>query len=202
MQVAVLGAGGKAGSELVKELRNRGHAVIAVGRNAEKLPSGDGITARVADCSEVSAMAEAVAGADAVISALHFDIPAATFVAAMKAAGVPRLIITGGAASLYNGEGVMIYDTPGFPDFLKPIVKPAIDFLNDIRAETELNWTFFSPAMVYFEGPKTGTFRLGTDEMLFDDKGESKISYADSAIAMVDELEQGNHPRGRFTAAY
>lgn len=202
MQVAVLGASGKAGSELTRELLAREHSVIAVGRTAETLPSGEGITQRVSDMADANAMAEAVKGADAVISALHFNIPASTFVAALKQAGVNRLIVTGGAASLYNDEGVMIYDTPGFPDFLKPIVKPAIDFLDDLRQEQDLNWTFFSPAMNYVVGDRMGEFRLGKEQMLFDANGESKISYADSAIAMVDELEQENNPRGRFTAAY
>lgn len=202
MHVAVLGASGKAGSELTKELLARGHTVIAVGRTADTLPAGEGITQKVADMSSADAMAEAVQGADAVISALHFNIPADTFTAALKQAGVRRVIFTGGAASLYNAEGTMIYDTPGFPDFLKPIVRPAVDFLQDLRGEKELDWTFFSPAMTYFVGDRTGTFRTGTDQMIFDDNGESKISYADSAIAMVDELEQGNHIQGRFTAAY
>lgn len=202
MKVAVLGASGKAGSELTKELVARGHSVVAIGRTAETLPSGAGIEQKVANVSDAGALAEAVKGTDAVISAIHFDVPASTLVSGLKQGGVNRLIVTGGAASLYNAEGTMIFDTPGFPDFLKPIVKPAIDFLNDLRGEKDLNWTFFSPAMTYFVGDRTGTFRTGKDEMLFDANGESKISYADSAIAMVDELELGNHPRGRFTAAY
>lgn len=202
MQVAVLGASGKAGSELTKELIARGHSVVAVGRTEETLPQGDGVTRKVADMSDADAMAEAVKGCDAVISALHFNVPADTFVTALKKAGVRRVIFTGGAASLFNAEGTMIYDTPGFPDFLKPIVKPAIDFLADLRGEQELEWTFFSPAMTYFVGDRTGSFRTGTEQMIFDENGESKISYADSAIAMVDELEQGNHIRSRFTAAY
>lgn len=202
MKVAVLGASGKAGSELTKELVARGHSVVAIGRTAETLPAGAGIEQKVADVSDAGALAEAVKGTDAVISAIHFDVPASTLVNGVKQGGVNRLIVTGGAASLYNAEGTMIYDTPGFPDFLKPIVKPAIDFLDDLRGEKDLNWTFFSPAMTYFVGDRTGTFRTGRDEMLFDANGESKISYADSAIAMVDELEQGNHVQGRFTAAY
>lgn len=202
MKVAVLGASGKAGSELTKELVARGHSVVAIGRTAETLPSGAGIEQKVANVSDAGALAEAVKGTDAVISAIHFDVPASTLLNGLKQGGVNRLIVTGGAASLYNAEGTMIFDTPGFPDFLKPIVKPAIDFLEDLRGEKDLNWTFFSPAMTYFVGDRTGTFRTGKDEMLFDANGESKISYADSAIAMVDELEQGNHPRGRFTAAY
>lgn len=202
MKVAVLGAGGKAGKELVSELVSRGHQVVAIGRTAEKLPTGDGITTQVADLSEQAALAKAVSGADAVISALTFQVPAATIIDALKQAGVGRLIVTGGAASLDNGKGVRVFDSPEFPEFLKPLVVGGIHFLDALRAEKELNWSFFSPAMVFFEGPRVGSFRLGTETMVFDEAGESKISYADGAIAMVDELEQGNNPRGRWTAAY
>ena len=202
MQVAVLGAGGKAGKELVKELLSRGHSVIAVGRNAQKLPSGDGVETRVADASDPATLAAAVTGADAVISALQFDVPAATILSAVKQAGVDRLIVTGGAASLDNGKGVRVFDSPEFPEFLRPLVIGGVHFLDALREEKDVNWSFFSPAMTFFEGPREGSFRLGKDTMVFNEAGESKISYADGAIAMVDELEQGNNPRGRWTAAY
>ncbi len=202
MKVAVLGAGGKAGKELVKELGARGHQVIAVGRTAEKLPSGDGVEQRVSDLSDQAALAASVSGADAVISALTFQVPASTIIGGLKQAGVERLIVTGGAASLDNGKGVRVFDSAEFPEFLKPLVIGGIHFLDALRAENDLNWSFFSPAMTFFEGPRVGAFRLGDEVMVFDAAGESKISYADGAIAMVDELEQENHPRGRWTAAY
>jgi len=202
MQVAVLGAGGKAGKELTAELLRRGHSVIAIGRNAETLPSGDGVEQRVADASDPAALAGTVNGADAVISALKFDVPASTIISALKQAGVSRLIVTGGAASLDNGKGVRVFDAPEFPEFLKPLVVGGIHFLDSLREEQELNWSFFSPALMFVEGPRVGSFRLGKDVMVFNEAGESKISYADGAIAMVDELEQGNNPRGRWTAAY
>jgi len=202
MQVAVLGAGGKAGKELVKELLGRGHSVIAVGRTAEKLPTDDGVEQRVADVADPAALAAAVAGADAVISALTFQVPAETILSGLKQAGVNRLIVTGGAASLDNGKGVRVFDSPEFPEFLRPLVIGGVHFLDALREEKDVNWSFFSPAMTFFEGPRVGSFRLGKDTMVFDDAGESKISYADGAIAMVDELEQGNNPRGRWTAAY
>jgi len=202
MQVAVLGAGGKAGKELTAELLRRGHSVIAIGRNAEKLPVAEGVEQRVADVSDPAALAGAVTGADAVISALQFDVPAATIISGLKQAGVNRLIVTGGAASLDNGKGVRVFDAPEFPEFLRPLVIGAIHFLDALREEKELNWSFFSPAMMFVEGPRLGSFRTGGDVMVFNEAGESKISYADGAIAMVDELEQGNHPRARWTAAY
>jgi len=202
MKVAVLGAGGKAGSELVKELVSRGHSVRAIGRTEASLPTGTNIEVRTGDVSSADSLAELVRGCDAVISAVHFDIPAATFQEGLKKAEVDRVIFTGGAASLKNPDGQQVYDSPHFPDFLKPIVKPAIDFLDDLRGEKDLNWTFFSPAMNFVVGERRGAFRLGKDEMVYDAEGKSEISYADAAIAMVDELEQENNPRGRFTAAY
>jgi putative NADH-flavin reductase len=204
MKVAVLGASGKGGSQITNELVSRGHQVVAIARNPEKLPTGDGITPVQGDASDAGALAKQVAGTDAVISAVHFNIPASTLLSAVKQAGVDRLLIMGGAASLKNADGVRLYDSPGFPENIKPIVKPAIDFLDDLKAEHDVDWTFFSPAMVIFEGERKGpgSFKLGQDNLVTDANGESKISYADYAIAMVDELEQHNHSRSRFTAAY
>ncbi len=204
MHVAVLGAGGKGGSEITKELAARGHQVTAISRTPEKIPSGEGITAVQGDASDAAALPGLIAGADAVISALHFDVPAATLLGAVKQAGVGRLLVMGGAASLKNADGVRVYDSEGFPEFLKPIVKGGIDFLDDLRNESETDWTFFSPAMTIFEGPRQGpgSFRIDGDNLVTDDAGESKISYADYAIAMVDELENHNYSRARFTVGY
>ena len=204
MKVAVIGASGKGGSQITKELLSRGHEVVAIARHAEKLPAGEGITDRPGDASHVDELAGLIGDVDAVISAIHFDVPASTLLSAVKQAGVNRLLVMGGAASLKNADGVRLFDSPGFPDNLKPIVKPGIDFLDALREESEVDWTFFSPAMVIFEGPRQGpgSFRLGKDDLVTDANGESKISYADYAIAMVDELEQHNNSRSRFTVGY
>jgi putative NADH-flavin reductase len=204
MKVAVLGAGGKGGSQITQELTSRGHEVVAIGRNPEKLPSGPGITAKQGDASDADALAGLIAGSDAVISALHFDIPSSTLLGAVKKAGVDRLLVMGGAASLNTADGTRLYDSPHFPEFLKPLVKPAIDFLDDLKKDSDTDWTFFSPAQNIFEGERKGpgSFRLGQDNLVTDDKGESNISYADYAIAMVDELEQHNNSRSRFTVGY
>lgn len=204
MKVAVLGAGGKGGSEIAKELASRGHEVVAISRTVAKIPSGAGITPVEGDASDADTLAGQIAGVDAVISALHFDIPSATLLGAAKKAGVNRLLVMGGAASLNLPDGTRLFDSPHFPDFLKPIVKPAIDFLDELKAENEVDWTFFSPAQNIFEGERKGpgSFRLGKDDLVTDDKGESNISYADYAIAMVDELEQHNNSRSRFTVGY
>jgi putative NADH-flavin reductase len=129
-------------------------------------------------------------------------VPADRLLSALKKAGVNRLLVTGGAASLEVGPGKRLYDTPDFPAAWKEIAGAGIAFLDALRGEAEIDWTFFSPAALIFEGPRTGQFRIGGDRLIVDQAGESRISFADYAIAMVDELEQHKNSRRRFTAAY
>lgn len=202
MKVAVLGASGRAGSEITRELAGRGHTVIAIARKTDAIPVAPGVTATGGDASDAAALAPLIKGSDAVISALHHTITAGTLLSALKIAGVPRLLVTGGAGSLEVAPGVRLIDTPAFPDEFKPYAVPGIAFLDDLRHETRIDWTFFSPAAFIEEGPRLGVFRTGGDQLITDDRGESRISFADYAIAMVDELEQHKHSRARFTAAY
>ena len=160
------------------------------------------MTAVQGDASDPAALTEILRGADAVVSALHFDVPADTLLKAVKDAGVARLLVTGGAASLEVAPGVRLLDTPEFPAEWKPYAEGGVVFLDRLRAEQNVDWTFFSPAAVIEETPRLGHYRLGGDQLVVDDKGESRISFADYAIAMVDELEQHRHSRRRFTAAY
>ena len=202
IKLAVLGASGRAGSEITKELASRGHSVLAIARKPEAIPTGAGVMAVQGDASDADALADLIRGSDVVVSALHFDVPAETLLAALKTAGVPRLLVTGGAASLEVAPGVRLIDTPEFPEEWKVFAQGGIAFLDALRSETDIDWTFFSPAAVIEEGPRLDYFRLGTDQLVTDDKGESRISFADYAIAMVDEVEQPRHSRARFTAAY
>ncbi|KRC81869.1 NAD(P)-dependent oxidoreductase [Sphingomonas sp. Root241] len=202
MKVAVLGASGRAGSEITRELAARGHEVIAIARKPKAIPQLPGVTPSAGDAASPAALAGLIRGTDAVISALHSDVPAATLLAALREAGVPRLLVTGGAASLEVAPGRRVIDDPAFPEEWKGAALGGIAFLEALRAETEIDWTFFSPAALIFEGPRLGTYRRGTDQLVTDANGESKISFADYAIAMVDELEQHRHSRARFTAAY
>lgn len=202
MKIAVLGASGRAGSQIVQELARRGHTVTAVARHSERIPAADGVTAVAADASDAAALPALLKGHDAVISALHFDIPAAALLRALKQAGVPRLLVTGGAASLEVAPGKRVIDTPDFPEAWKAMAQTGITFLDALRGETEIDWTFFSPAAFLVEGPRLGRYRTDGDTLVTDDAGESRISFADYAIAMVDELEQHKHSRSRFTAAY
>lgn len=202
MKVAVLGASGRAGSEIARELSARGHQVLAIARKPEAIPQLPGVIAKAGDASDPATLADLIRPADAVISALHFDVSADTLLSALKQAGVPRLLVTGGAASLEAAPGIRVIDTPDFPAEWKDLALGGIAFLDALRDETEIDWTYFSPAALLFEGPRRGTYRTGTDQLLTDANGESQISFADYAIAMVDELEQHRHSRARFTAAY
>ena len=123
-------------------------------------------------------------------------------IGAVKKAGVKRLLVVGGAGSLEVSPGVQLVDTPDFPEAYKPEALAGRDFLNVLRGERELDWTFLSPSALFVPGERTGKFRLGTDRLLVDAKGESKISMEDYAIALVDELETPRHSRQRFTVGY
>lgn len=202
MNIVVLGASGRAGSEITRELAARGHAVTAIARKPEAIPALDGVKAVAGDASDPAALGPLIQGADAVISALHHDVIAETLLTALRTAGVPRLLVTGGAGSLEVAPGVRLIDTPAFPAEFKPYAVPGVAFLDYLREVTDIDWTFFSPAALIEEGPRLGRFRTGGDQLIVDDKGESRISFADYAIAMVDELEQHRHSRARFTAAY
>jgi putative NADH-flavin reductase len=202
MNIVVLGASGRAGSEITREAAARGHTVTAIARKPGAIPTADGVTAVAGDASDATALAPLLKGADAVISALHHDIPAATLLKALRTAGVPRLLVTGGASSLEVAPGVKLIDTPDFPEEWKVFARNGIVFLDDLRGETDIDWTYFSPAALIEETPRLGAFRTGTDQLIVDENGESRIGFADYAIAMIDELEKPQHSRARFTAAY
>jgi len=202
MKIAVLGASGRAGSEITREAAARGHQVLAIARNPQAIPAAEGVVAVAGDASDAQALAALVAGNDAVISALHFDVSAQTLLDALRTAGVSRLLVTGGAASLEVAPGTRLIDTPEFPEEWKAFAMGGITFLDALRQVDDIDWTFFSPAALIFEGPRTGTYRAGGDQLVTDEAGESRISFADYAIAMVDELEAHKHSRARFTAAY
>lgn len=202
MDVAVLGASGNAGSEITRELARRGHSVRAIARKPDAIPDLPGVTAIAGDANDPHALASLIAGSDAVISALHFDVTADTLLAALRQAQVGRLLVTGGAASLQVSPGKRLIDSPDFPAAWRDVAMGGIAFLDALRPVEDIDWTFFSPAALIEPGERTGRFRLGTDTLVTDDAGVSRISFADFAIAMVDELEAHRHPRARFTAAY
>lgn len=202
MKVAVIGGSGRAGGRIVEELARRGHQVTALARDPDKAPKLEGVTAKAADLHDGKVMAEALRGHDVVVSALRFlDATPAEVIGVVKASGVPRYLVVGGASSLIAG-GQRLFDSPHFPEVAKPEAGAGIAFLDALKAEPELDWTFLSPAMIFDGYDRTGAFRLGGDDLLTAADGKSSISFPDFAIAMADEIETPKHRRKRFTVGY
>ena len=203
MKVALIGASGNVGSRILAELLVRRHEVTGIVRHPEKLRPHVGLTVKRGDVNDESKLAQILAGHAAVISSVKFQsIEPRSLIEAVKKAGVKRLLVVGGAGSLEVSPGVQLVDTPDFPEAYKPEALAGRDFLNVLRREWDLDWTFLSPSALFVPGERTGKFRLGTDRLLVGSGGESKISMEDYAIALVDELETPRHPRQRFTLGY
>ncbi|CAO3436887.1 NAD(P)-dependent oxidoreductase [Azospirillum doebereinerae] len=203
MNVALLGATGNAGSRILTELLARGHRVTAIARDPASLTARDGLTVKAGDVNDAAALAALLPGHDAVISSTRFQsTDPRALLAALKTAGVPRLLMVGGAGSLEVAPGVALIDTPQFPEAYKAEASAGRDALTLLRGEDTLDWTFLSPSALFAPGERTGTFRLGTDALLVDGAGNSHISMEDYAIALVDELETPRHSRRRFTIGY
>lgn len=208
MKVVLFGASGMIGSRILQELVARGHEVTAVARNTSRIaePKAKAVKGDVLDPKSILATAR---GADAVISAYappHEDVSKALEVTknllhALPEAGVMRLLMVGGAGSLEVAPGLQLVDAPNFPEEWKNVALAHRDVLNLMKT-ADLDWTYLSPAAMIQPGHRTGKFRLGKDSLVTDDKGESRISAEDYAVAMVDELEKPQHIRQRFTLAY
>lgn len=203
MKIALIGITGNVGTRLSAELINRGHQVTGIARNPDSLSSKEGLTLRKGDIQHDAELAAILAGHDAVIhSAPFINTNAQKVIDTTKSAGVPRLLVVGGAGSLEVAPGVTLVSTPEFPEIYKQEALAGLEFLNALRAEHDLNWTFLSPSAFFVPGERTNQFRLGTDQLLVAANGESKISMEDYSIALVDELEAPAHPKKRFTVGY
>lgn len=215
MKVSVIGASGFVGAAIVEELLNRGHVVTAIARDITKIKIGnDQLEVKAADVFDTAALSEVLLGTDVVISAYNagwtnpnlyqdFIAGSESIQQAAKTADVKRLIVIGGAGSL-TIDGHQLVDGPNFPAEYKAGATAARDYLNIIKKETALDWTFFSPAIEMHHGidtGRTGQYRLGTDSPVFKD-GRSVLSVEDLAVVIVDEVEHHKHSRQRFTAAY
>lgn len=209
MNVVLYGSTGKAGSRILMELVSRGHRVTAIARNPARLQGITGISTKKDDLSDTSKVAEAIEGADAVISAYGpppdntEEIVNVTqrLVDAVKQAGRPRLLVVGGAGGLNVAPGVSLLDSGYLPDAYKPIAKSHVRALNVLRA-SDIDWTYLAPAAYFEPGERTGKFRLGKDELIANEKQESRISMEDYAIALVNELEKPEHRQRRFSVGY
>ena len=213
MRIALIGATGFVGSAILSELLSRGHEVTALARDPAKVAPQARLTAVQADVQQAGQVAKAVRGHDAVVSAfnagwgnpnLHDDFIAGSraITEGTKAADVPRLLVVGGAGSLYVAPGVQLVDTPEFPAEWKVGAGAAREALGLLQTEKDLDWTFVSPPALLHPGERTGVFRTGGDDLLMGASGPADISTADLAVAIVDEIEAPRHVRRRFTVGY
>lgn len=203
MNVAIIGAAGRAGSRIQAELLRRGHSVTAIVRNPAKVAAAPGLTVKAGDANNAETLAPLLAGHDAVVSAVMFlDSNAESLIGAAKASGVPRYLVVGGAGSLEVAPGMRVLDLPEFPEIYKAEATKGAEFLDRLKTEPTLNWTFLSPSAEFVLGERTAKFRVGSDSLLADETGRSWISYEDFAVALVDEIETPKHERKRFTVGY
>ncbi|GGP24749.1 NAD(P)-dependent oxidoreductase [Silvimonas amylolytica] len=204
MKIAIIGVTGRAGSRIAEEACRRGHSVTGIVRNPQEAPTPEGcVSLAKGDATQPEQLAPLLKGHDVVISAAHFrTLKAAPLLQAVKDAGVPRLIVVGGAASLEVAPGKIVLDDPNFPEAYKVEAVPGKQFLDDLREEKGVLWTFMSPPAEFAPGQRTGKFRVGKDQLMVDANGRSHISMEDYAIALVDELENPQHTQTRFTVGY
>jgi putative NADH-flavin reductase len=203
MKIAVVGASGNAGSRIVTELASRGHIVTAIARHPEKITARANITAKQGDAMDQDGLTRLFAGHDEAISSVHFlDSDPARLIGAISESKVGRYLVVGGAGSLEVAPGVRLVTTPGFPVVYKAEAEKGGAFLDLLRQQKELNWTFLSPSALFTAGERTGKFRLGTDQLLTASDGKSWISFEDFAVALADEIERPAHIRRRFTVGY
>lgn len=209
MHIALYGATGKSGSRILTELLSRGHQVTAIVRNPAKLSAQPGLTVVEGDVSSASTIAAKIKGVDAVVSA-YGPPPDDTdqllpvtehFIEAVREAGTPRFIVVGGAGSLEVAPGVTVIESGHIPAEWLPIAVSHAKVLKLLQKST-INWTYFSPAGFFVPGERTGKFRLGTNQLIANEQGDSRISLEDYAIALVGELEKPQHERARFTIGY
>jgi putative NADH-flavin reductase len=214
-KIVLIGASGFVGSAILKEALDRGHNVTAVVRHPEKIKTlHKNLVVKQGDVSLSDTVTEVCKGADAVISAYNPgwqnpDIAEVTtrvyksILTGVRKAGIKRLMVVGGAGSLFVSHGIRLMDAGVMPEFILPAVKALADvYLKDLMAEKNIDWVFFSPAGNLEPGLRTGKFRIGKDDLIVNEAGESKISVEDYAVAMIDELEKPAHHRERFTIGY
>lgn len=202
MKVALIGASGRVGSRILAELSRRGHATTGIARHPEKIVAAPGVVARKGDVFDGDGLAALLKGRDAVISAAPFAASdPRILIEAVRASGAGRYLVVGGAGSLEVVPGVTLVSTPEFPPAYKTEATKGSEFLDLLRREKNLDWTFLSPSALFFDGARTGKFRLGKDQLLTNEEGSS-ISFEDYAVALVDELEMPAHSRERFTVGY
>lgn len=201
--IALIGATGNVGSRILTEALSRSHAVTALTRDASKMKPRAGMTVRQASTTDVTNLAAVLAGHAVVVASVKWnEANIRDVLDAVRRSGVKRALFVVGAGSLIRADGRTHLDHMADRGVQPPTSKPASLALAELRKVTDLDWTAISPPASIRPGERTGEFRLGGDQLLEDDEGQSQISFEDFAIAIVDEIEKPKHSRQRFTAAY
>jgi putative NADH-flavin reductase len=211
MQISVLGATGRIGRRIVDEALRRKHTVTAVARGPSPENAEGRVTPKKADVTEPSELEAVIQAHDAVVSAVGpapgtavsmvVDTTRALAAAAMRTR-VKRLVIVGGAGSLAVEPGLELLHTPDFPKEFRDIALAHREALEIWRRVKELDWTYVSPAASIEPGARTGKYRVGHNDLLIDEAGQSRISMEDFAVAVLDEVENNSHVRERINVAY
>ncbi|MBB3131573.1 hypothetical protein FHS19_006296 [Paenibacillus rhizosphaerae] len=206
MNIGVIGASGKAGQLIVEEALNRGHQVTAIVRDAGRVTGNVSVLEK--DVFDLTS--EDVKPFDVVVNAFgakpgdeHLHVEAGrSLISALKEAPSTRLIVVGGAGSLFVDEALStrVMDTPDFPKEYFATASNQGKNLEDLQQSSGIQWTFISPSAFFDpEGARTGSYQAGKDQLLVNSAGSSYISYADYAIAVLDEIEHPQHRNERFT---
>lgn len=213
MKIAIIGATGFVGSAILNELADRKHEITAIARTPKDTANASWVAS---DIFNVEALAEILKGHDTIINAYNpgwtnpniyddFLAGSKAIQEAVKKSGVKRFITIGGAGSLFVAPDLQAVDTPDFPKEIYPGANAARHYLNIIKEEKELDWAFFSPAFEMHAGTKTGRtgkYRLGLENPVFNDEQRSILSVEDLAVVIADEVETPKHHQVRFTAGY
>jgi uncharacterized protein len=203
MNIVLAGATGNIGSRILDEALSRGHRVTGITRDPAKLPERNGLQTKKGSTGDVAAFADLLKGHDAAILSVKWnENDVHQVLDALRKAGVKRALFVVGAGSLLRKDGRTHFDYMAERGIQPPTSKPAALALVEMQKVTDLDWTAISPPASIQPGERTGKFRLGLDDLIEDDKGESRISREDFAIAIMDEIEKPRHIRRRFTAAY
>ncbi|WP_410771051.1 NAD(P)-dependent oxidoreductase [Fontibacillus sp. BL9] len=212
MKITIFGSTGTIGKAVLEEALRRGHEVTAVVRDINKLNDLAGrekLRVVTGDILMPESVAGSVEGSDVVISAYgprfgaENELSEATrsLIEGVRRGGVRRLIAVGGAGGLEVAPGVRLLETPDFPEEIAPLARAHEDAFNIYR-DCDIVWTVLSPAAVIEPGKRTGMFRIGMNQLVTDEREQSRISVEDYAVAMLDEVEDPQFIQARFTVAY
>ncbi|WP_202077512.1 NAD(P)-dependent oxidoreductase [Caldalkalibacillus salinus] len=207
MKIGIIGASGKAGRLIMQEALQRGHNVAAIVRNASKVEDQQ---VQILEKNIFDLKSEDIKEYDVVVNAFnapfgeeHQHVEAGkVLIEALKGASETKLVVVGGAGSLFVDEAqtTRLMDTPEFPKEIYPTASNAGKNLEDLQNTSGMQWTYISPAAFFNpDGKRTGTYQKGKDQLIVNSEGESYVSYADFAIAVLDEIENPQHLNERFT---